>query len=446
MTQTEPRTRQLRSRFEKALILEHPDPSLDDALRELGIEPDRMDHVPTEEELVEVLREGQHDLIYKRSRVQIPEAVLTASRNLAAVMLCCIGDDSVDKEAAAHHGVLVTNDPVSNGRSVAEMVIGEIITAARRIHTSVTEMSKSVWNKNNRYRYEVRGKRIGILGLGKIGRQVAQLAEHMGMDVYFYDNDEIAVEVGTTLDWKSVGSIEELFRVSNIVTVHVSARDIHGRSNENLLGFEQFGELGKEAPEGPRLFLNLARGFVYEPEELIKATEAGAIQYAFIDVFPDEPRQKTGSDWENPYEGHPRILSTPHIGAATLEAQPRIGRYVSRTTTLLQNYGALRNCVFMPKESISVGTEDTYFLAVVHSDRRGTKKAVDDAIYAAGVNNLQSSHVDVPKYGIAYDLSALDRALTEDEIEGMITEAARLTGDPTAIRTIRMIGPEDSNE
>lgn len=442
MNEMESRTRQLRGRFKKALILEHPDPSLDDALRALDIEPDRMSHVPEEDELIQVLSEGQHDLIYKRSRVQITEQVLTASPNLAAVMLCCIGDDSVDKEAAAHHGVLVTNDPVSNGRSVAEMVIGEIITAARRIHTSVSEMSQSVWNKNNRFRYEVRGKRLGILGLGKIGRQVAQLAEHMGMEVYFYDNDEIAMEVGTTLGWNAVDSMAALFRVSNVVTVHVSAHDIHGRSNKHLLGIELFRELGKDAPEGPRLFLNLARGFVYPPEDLIAATEDEAIQYAFVDVFPDEPRQKSGADWQNPYEGNERILSTPHIGAATLEAQPRIASYVSRTTSLLQNFGALRNCVFMPKETISVGSDDTYILAVVHSDRRGTKKAVDDAIYAAGVSNLQSSHVDVPKYGIAYDLSALDRALTDDEIEGMVKEAVELTGDPTAIRTIRMIGPE----
>lgn len=435
-------TRKLRGRFRKALIIEHPDPLLDQELLRLGIEPHRIDKAPDEAGLVALLREGQHDLIFKRSRVLITDAVLSASQNLAAVMLCCIGDDSVDKVAAARHGVLVTNDPVSNGRSVAEMVIGEMIVASRRIVESVTEMSCSKWSKNNALRFEVKGKHMGILGLGKIGRQVAQLAEALGMEVFFHDTDEIAVEVGTTLGWRAVDSLEALMRVSNVLTVHVSATDIHGETNEGLLKFEHLSQLGADAPAGPRLFINLARGFVHTPEDLRRAIEAGSIHYGFVDVFPDEPSQSSDAGWRNPYEGEPRVMSTPHIGAATLEAQPRIARYVARTCAMLDTHGSVRNCVFMPKANISVSSEHDHILAVVHSDTRGTKKAVDDAIYAAGINNLQSAHVDFPAYGIAYDLSALERPLSEDEIDQLIREAARLTGDPGAIRAIRMISPK----
>ncbi|MFU8807171.1 MAG: 3-phosphoglycerate dehydrogenase, partial [Bradymonadaceae bacterium] len=125
----------LKSRFAKALILENPHPSLDRHLAAHGIKPQRLPESATlnEDEVVRILEEGQHDLIFKRSRFEINERVLAASQDLAAVMLCCIGDDSVDKVACAREGILVMNDPISNGRSVVEMVFGEMICLARRI-------------------------------------------------------------------------------------------------------------------------------------------------------------------------------------------------------------------------------------------------------------------------------------------------------------------------
>ena len=114
----------LNSDFKKALIIEEPDATLDAYLSEQGIEPDRLPLEKTldREFIINRLKEGQHDLIFKRSRFVVDQEVLDASENLAAVMLCCIGDDSVDKEACAREGVLVMNDPISNGRSVVELV------------------------------------------------------------------------------------------------------------------------------------------------------------------------------------------------------------------------------------------------------------------------------------------------------------------------------------
>jgi D-3-phosphoglycerate dehydrogenase / 2-oxoglutarate reductase len=128
-----PDVRWLRPRFEKALVLEHPDPSLDDYLREQGLTVERLPEEATQDRahVLERLREGQHDLLFKRSRFVVDDEVLAASDRLAAVLLCCIGDDSVDKAACAARGVMVMNDPVSNGRSVAEMVFGEMIVLAR---------------------------------------------------------------------------------------------------------------------------------------------------------------------------------------------------------------------------------------------------------------------------------------------------------------------------
>lgn len=427
-------------RFQRALIIENPDPSLDERLHAMGIEPHRVADAPDEDELVRLLEQGQHHLIFKRSKVEITERVVEASKNLAAVMLCCIGDDSVDKMACASHGVLVTHDPVSNARSVAELVMGELISIARRLFESVPEMANSQWNKGSAGRYELMGKRLGILGLGNIGRQVAQLGQALGMEILFFDTGPVPREVGLAMGWRAAANMRELFAASDFVTVHVSATDIHGRSNRNMIGYDALSAMSEKAGESPRGFINLARGFIVDPEVLRRAVSEGHVAYAMTDVFPEEPGRASTTRWVNPYQGEPRIFSTPHIGAATREAQPRIAAYVARTTQMLNEMGMLRNCVFQPRAAIEFDVEfASSILAVVHVDKRGTKKAVDDAIFKAGANNVRSAHIDFPDYGIAYDVSALDRELTPEQVTNLVRDAAEITGDPTAIRWLRAI-------
>lgn len=432
--------RYLNSKFKKALILEHPDPTLDDYLHAQGIEPDRRE-TQDEDEVVEILKEGQHDLIYKRSRFIINDRVLQASENLAAIMLCCIGDDSVDKEACAREGVMVMNDPISNGWSVVEMIFGELITVARRIYHSVDMSSRHEWTKDNKNRYELRGKSLSIIGLGNIGKQVAKLAEAFDMDIYFYDASEVAREVGSTLGWKACDTVAQAFREGDFVTVHVSAEDPRGHTNEHMLNYEEhFSQLGANRDENsPRIFLNAARGFLYEPDDLIRAVKEEKIRHAMVDVFPEEPGNKQ-DPWRNPYADVDRIFNTPHIGAATQEAQPRIAKHKATTTQLFDCYGTVRDTVFSPGHVIGVEAEDPdIILTVVHSDVRGTKKAVDDCIYEAGLSNLQSSHRDFARYGFAYDVNAVDRPLSDEQLAQLVKAAREITGDESAIRSIRMI-------
>ena len=223
--------------------------------------------------------------------------------------------------------------------------------------------------------------------------------------------------------------------------MHLSAEDARGRSNVNAIGRDQLLALGRDRPaDSPRVFINLARGFVLQPPDLIAAVEAGSIRQAFVDVFPEEPHSGS-SQWTNPFADHPTIHGTPHIGAATRDAQPRIARKMARTARLLSLNGTVEDCVYSPKRRIDVAASamSPHILAVVHSDDRGTKKAVDDAIYKAGVNNLQSTHRDFPRYGIAYDLSVLERALDEAEVQALIEEACEITGRDDAIRAVRQI-------
>lgn len=430
----------LNQHFKKALILGHPDPSLDDYLRDQDIEPDRRQTRDTER-VIEILEEGRHDLLYKRSSFEVDRRVLQASDNLAAIMLCCIGDDSVDKQACAEEGVLCMNDPISNGWSVVELVTGEMICLARRVFEATRNTAQSVWTKNNTHRYELRDKSLSIIGLGHIGKEVATVAEQsFDMDIHFYDNSEVAEEVGTTLGWNACGSIGEAFRKGDFVTVHVSAEDRYGNSNEGLLNYEEhFSQLGADRGENsPRIFLNAARGFLFDPEDLIRAVEEGQIRHAATDVYPQEPVDD--EDWTNPYADVENIENTPHIGAATQEAQPRIAKHKATTTRLLNRYGTARNTVFGTGETVALQAEDpSYVLTVMHSDDRGTKKAVDDCIYEAGLSNLQSAHRDFPRYGFAYDVNALDKPLSETQLEHLIESARSITGKENAIRAIRMI-------
>ena len=430
----------LNDHFEKALILEEPDPSLDDYLREQGIEPDRVPKPDCydQDAMVERLKDGQHDLIYKRSKFVVDEQVVQASDNLAAIMLCCIGDDTVDKPACADEGVLVLNDPVSNGRSVVEMVIGEMIVLARRLYTANRSGRQHRWTKDSTRRYELMNKTLSIIGLGNIGQQLARLADAFGMDICFYDESDVAEEVGTTLGWTACSSLADAFRKGDFVTVHVSAEDPQGQPNRGLLDYSHFCQLGDDRPDNsPRAFINAARGFLYAPTDLKRAVDEGHVRAAAVDVFPEEPGS-ADEDWTNPYAEMDNVFTTPHIGAATQEAQPRIASRMATSTQLLNEHGTVRDTVFGQGHTIGINTEPPHWvLAVVHSDVRGTKKAIDDSIYEAGASNLQSSHRDFPDLGIAYDINAIDQPLTDDQLSSLIESAVSLSDDPRAIRAIR---------
>lgn len=425
----------------RALVVENPHPLLDELLREDGVEVVRFAGSPGEAELIRLMQETGAQVLFKRSRVEVTRAVVEACPQLLAVQLCCIGDDSVDKQACADHGVLVFNDPVSNGRSVVELAIGHLVALSRRLYETDVACRAGDWDKSNTERYEIQGKILGVLGLGNIGRQVARAAEAMGMKIRFFDSREVAQEVGQEFGWEAASSMAELFRGSDAVSVHLSAEDVLGRSNGGILTRELLSQLGADRPESsPRLFLNLARGFLHSAEDLLDAVRERRIRRAAVDVYPTEPHGK--EPWRNPYQDEPRVAVTPHLGAATNEAQPRIARRVAHTFRGFARFGSVRDCVFSPRTRLGLiedGEEGQVLLAVAHSTARGTKRAIDDAIFEGGASNLSSVHKDFENLGVAYDLAALDRPLSPDALERLVAAAQAISGDHSAIRSIRQI-------
>lgn len=427
----------------RALVVENPHPSLDARLEAIGMSVHRKaGAAPDEEELIELLHQTRAQVVFKRSRVPVSRRVVESCPDLLAVQLCCIGDDSVDKVACADHGVMVFNDPISNGRSVVELVVGHLVALSRRLYETNEGCRAGAWEKNNTERYEIQGKVLGVLGLGNIGRSVARTCESLGMKIRFFDTREVSCELGRELGWTMASSVDDLFRGSDAVTVHVSARDVAGHSNEGLLAGDVLGQLGADRPDhSPRIFLNLSRGFLHGAEDLVSAVASGRVKRAAVDVYPAEPRGK-GAAWGNPYADEPRIAVTPHIGASTQEAQPRIAARVAHTFGRFSHQGGIRDCVFRPRMTLGfdeVPTGTGALLMVAHATTRGTKRAIDEIIYDAGASNLSSVHRDFNALGVAYDLAALDRALTPSQIDALVATATRITGDENAIRSVRQV-------
>ena len=202
-------------------------------------------------------------------------AVLEAAPRLVAVGAFCIGVDKIDRAAASERGIAVFNDPHSNSRSVAELAMGEIILLLRRTFVASSQMHTGVWNKSAAGAHEVRGLTLGIVGYGKIGSQLSDLAEAMGMRVVFYDVAHVLARGNA----RAV-SFRELLEISDVVTLHVDGKP----QNQNLFGEEEFAAMKDGA-----CFLNLSRGFVVDHDALAACLEVGKVAGAAIDVFPSEP-------------------------------------------------------------------------------------------------------------------------------------------------------------
>jgi D-3-phosphoglycerate dehydrogenase / 2-oxoglutarate reductase len=426
--------------IKRAIVVEHPALELDTYLQNQDMIIHRMAHIPAEEELIKTINEHKSQVIFKRSKVEVTRQLIESCPSLLAVQLCCIGDDSVDKSACADHGIMIFNDPISNGRSVVEMVVGNLIALSRRFYETNQSCRTGVWEKTQHERYEIQGKHLGILGLGNIGRTVARSLSNLGMKIHFYDTRQVSIELGKEMGWTHHESIESLFRSSECVTVHFSARDVNGHSNQGIINAEHFSLLGADRPEGMRIFINFGRGFIHSPEDLIEATNKGYVKRAAVDVYPHEPRK--GSGWLNPYQNCEKVAVFPHIGASTKEAQPRIAARVSETFGQFSKSGAVRDTPYQTRTELNLsntGRSGTAFLMVCHSTARGTKRAIDEAIYEAGVSNLSSVHTDFDEYRMAYDLALIDRPLSSEQLQMLIQRADDLTQQTNAIRSVRQV-------
>ena len=267
----------------------------------------------SEDELVAAIKNIH--LLGIRSKTLITKKILDAAPKLQAIGCFCIGVNQVDLKAATKNGVAVFNAPYSNTRSVAELVIGASIMLIRKIIDKNKAAHEGIWLKEASGSYELRGKTLGIIGYGNIGKQVSVLAEGLGMKVIFYDT-ETKLPLGNAEDRKS---LRDVVSKSDIITLHVpELTSTKNLINKNTLKYFKKGSI----------LINYARGEVVDLDALRKALLDGHLGGAAVDVFPEEP-EKNGEHFSSPLQGLSNVLLTPHIGGSTQEAQQNIGDDVS---------------------------------------------------------------------------------------------------------------------
>jgi len=263
----------------------------------------------------------------------------------------------------------VVNDPHSNSRPVAELAMGEIILLMRRTFEASTRLHGGEWNKSAAGSHEVRGLTLGIVGYGKIGSQISDLAEAMGMRVVFHDVAHVLARGNA----RPV-SFRELLETADVITLHVDGK----QQNTDLFGEDEF-----QAMKDGACLINLSRGFVVDHESLARHLKSGKLAGAAVDVFPKEP--ETGGAFSSPLRGLPNVILTPHIGGSTEEAQQNIGTFVSAKMIDYYRSGNSLMSVNLPQCHLDYET-GSHRLTHIHHNVPGILRAINDILADRGIN------------------------------------------------------------
>lgn len=366
----------------KALLLENVHPDAVSLFEEEGYQVELIKGALDEDELIEKIKDVH--ILGIRSKTNVTRKVLEHANKLMSVSAFCIGTNQIDLEACAENGVVVFNAPYSNTRSVVELAIGQIILLMRNIINKSEDMHKGKWDKSATNSYEVRHKKLGIVGYGNIGCQLSIVAEAMGMDVYFYDVvDKLALGNATKCN-----SLKELLGKVDVVSLHVDGRP----NNKNIFGKDEFAQMKDGA-----YFLNLSRGMVVDVEILAQNLKSGRIKGASVDVFPEEPKTNK-EEFVSVLRGLKNLILTPHIGGSTAEAQEHIGNFVPSKIISYVNTGTTYGSVNFPNLQLSE-VKDAHRLIHAHKNVPGMLAKINN-IYAQYDINVIGQHLKTfEKYG-----------------------------------------------
>ncbi len=285
-----------------------------------------------------------------RSRTQITEEVLEAADRLIAIGCFNVGTNQVALDAAARIGVPVFNAPFSNTRSVAELVIGEIVMLLRRVVPRSVGAHTGKWDKSANNSHEVRGKTLGIIGYGNIGSQLSYLAEAMGMRVIYHDQTD-KLRHGNT---EPTDTLQDLLAQSDVVSLHVPETP----ATHGMIGAAEIATMKPGA-----YLINNSRGTVVDLEALAVALREGRLRGAAIDVFPVEPGSNA-ERFNSPLQGLDNVILTPHVGGSTEEAQERIGVEVARKLIDYSDVGSTMGAVNFPQVQLPTRALGTRFIQV----------------------------------------------------------------------------------
>ncbi|MFD0670460.1 phosphoglycerate dehydrogenase [Cohnella sp. GCM10027633] len=344
----------------------------------------------SEDELVAII--GEYDALLVRSQTRVTERIMSAGKQLKVIGRAGVGVDNIDLDAATKRGIIVINAPDGNTITTCEHTFAMMMALARHIPQAYMKTVGGVWDRKSFVGVELRNKVLGVLGMGRIGSEVAARAKAFGMEVYGYDpflTQERADKLGVRL-----ASVEDVVRDADFITVHTPLTP----ETRHMLGKDQFSRI----KPGVRI-VNCARGGIIDEQALVEAIDAGRVAGAAFDVFEEEPPAP-----EHPFLKHPKIIVTPHLGASTIEAQENVAIDVSEQLLHILRGEAFKNAVNMPPVPADVLAKlEPYFSL-------GKK---------LGSFSVQMAHGPVKEIAVTYagDLADVDtQPLTRHIVEGVL--------------------------
>jgi len=359
----------------KILLLENINPQAALRFKEEGFSVESSNCAMDENELAVRIQDAH--VLGIRSRTIISDAVLSNAKKLITAGAFCVGTNNIDLAACTKRGIAVFNAPYSNTRSVAELVIGEIIMLLRGIPQKNEKLHQGIWDKTGSSAFEARGKKLGIIGYGNIGSQVSALAESLGMKVLFFDVLD-KLSLGNA---KKCGSMAEVLKKSDIITVHVDGN----QGNINLIGDKEFRLMKDES-----FFLNLSRGNVVNLKDLAAVLKSGKLRGCAVDVFPKEPKNN-GDRFSSPLARFQNALLTPHIGGSTREALENIAGFVCEKITGYINSGDTLYSVNFPQLKLPELKNSHRFLHI-HKNVPGMLSQIN-AVFAEKKINIEGQYL-----------------------------------------------------
>ncbi|SDC79241.1 D-3-phosphoglycerate dehydrogenase [Algoriphagus faecimaris] len=384
----------------KVLLLENVHPIGIELLKEEGYQVEVVSSAMSEEELCEKIQNVS--ILGIRSKTNVTKKVLENANRLIAIGAFCIGTNQIDLETCQEKGIAVFNAPFSNTRSVVEMAIAEIIFLMRNFYDKTVGMHQGRWDKSANGSFEIRGKKLGIVGYGNIGAQLSVLAENMGMNVFYYDVIEKLALGNAT----KVSSLEELLQDCDIISLHVDGR----KDNKCLIDASKIKMMKKGA-----ILVNLSRGHVVEIPALKEAILSGQLAGCAVDVFPEEPKNNA-EPFQSELIGLPNTILTPHIGGSTLEAQENIARFVPGKIMEYINTGNTFNSVNFPNIQLPF-LKDAHRLIHIHHNEPGVLAKINQVLAGYEINIVGQYLKTNEKIG--YVITDINKAYTQEAIDAL---------------------------
>lgn len=289
----------------------------------------------TPEKILEIVSDAS--AIVVRSETQITAEVMEAAPSLKVVGRAGVGVDNIDIEEATRRGIVVMNTPGGNTIATAELTFTHILCGARPLPQAYASMQSGRWDRKILSGVELAGKTLAVLGMGRVGAEVARRALAFDMNVLAYDPYLTATRA-KTLNVKQV-ELDEAFEQADFITVHMPLT----QETRDMVDSKAFAKM----KDGVRLF-NVARGGIINEEALLEAVKSGKVAAAGLDVFVNEPLPE-----DHPLRDQPKVVLSPHLGASTVEAQENVGIEIAEAITSVLRGGVIRNAVNMPSVDAS---------------------------------------------------------------------------------------------